>query len=263
MKQISLRSIGLLGTILFVPLFFLTFADPQLIENSGKSFIEWKLNTEANKKIDNIQIPQTNRFNKLLGEKAKKLLSQNESQLENLKQRLKDDVPAIMAEQISKMRNLDCDCRKKWENTIRNSIIFQITSLEKAKEKLINFGQMKYMEIVKKLTQDVRIFLGTNAIVFIFLLLLSFFKPQAINHLFLPGILLLSSTLICSYFYIFEQNWFYTIIYNDYTGFGFLVYLLLVFGVLCDIAFNKAKVTTEIINSILNAIGSAFNLAPC
>ena len=84
-------------------------------------------------------------------------------------------------------------------------------------------------------------------------------RVEATAHLFLPGALLLLSTAICAYFYLFEQNWFYTILYNDYTGFAYLAHLLLVFAALCDIVFNRARVTTEIIN----ALGNAFSVAPC
>ncbi|WP_196140414.1 hypothetical protein [Aliikangiella sp. G2MR2-5] len=263
MKRISLRGFGLLGIFLFLPLFLLTFADPQLIEISAKSFVEWKLNAETNKKIDSVQLPQENRFEKLLGNKAKELRNEAETKLARLKRQLKDDAPGILASEIAKMLNLDCECRKTWKNKIRESMELNIASLEKAKSKLVDFGQVKYMQIVEKLTLDVRIFLGTNSVIFVFLLLVSFFKPKAIHHLFLPGILMMISTIICSYFYIFEQNWFYTIIYNDYTGLGYLAYLMLVFAILSDIAFNKARVTTEILNTVFNAIGQAASLAPC
>jgi len=45
-------------------------------------------------------------------------------------------------------------------------------------------------------------------------------------------------------------------------GFGYLAYIGVIFGFLMDVAFNKARVTTEIINGILNAIGSAVSVAP-
>ena len=93
--------------------------------------------------------------------------------------------------------------------------------------------------------------------------LVSFLKPKAISHLFVPGALLTGSTLVCSYFYIFRQNWLLTIIYNDYLGFTYLGYVFVVFLFLCDIVFNRARVTTEIINGILNAVGSAASVAPC
>jgi hypothetical protein len=263
MEKVSLRIIGLMGVILFIPLFIFTFADPHLVEKSGKAFVEWKLQTETNKKIDSIKLPKSGKLEKLLGAKARKLRDETERKLENIKLQLKSDAPAIIAEQIAKLRNLDCECRKKWEERIRISMESRLLSLEVAKSKLIDFTHVKYMEIVRNLTEDVRIFLGANSVVFIFMLLLSFLKPRAVKHLFLPGGLLLVSTAICSYFYIFNQNWFYTIIYNDYTGFAYIGYLAFVFAILCDIVFNKATITTEIINAILQAIGQAGSLVPC
>ena len=139
----------------------------------------------------------------------------------------------------------------------------KVISLERAKSKLVEFSHAKYMQIVEKLTLDVRIFLGANSIVFIFLFLASFLKPMAVKHLFLPGSLMLFSILICSYFYLFEQNWFYTIIYNDYTGFSHIGYLPFVFAILCDTVFNNARVTTELINGCFQAIGHPGSLVPC
>jgi hypothetical protein len=263
MEKVSLRVLGIFGIAIFVPLFLFTFADPQLIEKSGKSFIEWKLQSETDKKIESIRLPEPTKLESLLGAKAQELRAQAELKIEEVKRQLKADAPAILAAQIAKLRNLDCECRKKWEVVLRLSMQAKIVSLEKAKSKLIEFSHAKYMEIVEKLTLDVRIFLGANSLVFIFLLLASFMKPLAIKQLFLPGGLMLVSTAICSYFYIFEQNWFYTIIYNDYTGFGYIGYLLFVFAILCDIVFNKARVTTEVLNACLQAIGQAGSLVPC
>lgn len=263
MKHVALRGIGLLGMFLFVPLFLFTFSDPHLIESSGSTFIKWKLQSETDRKIDSMQLPAPTKFEKLLGKKAKELRNKTEKNLANLKQQLKADAPAFIAAQIAKLRDLDCECRKLWEQKLRNSLQNNIASLKIAKARLIDFSQAKYMEIVEKLTLDIRIFLGANAIVFILLFLCSFLKPLAVKHLFLPAGLMFISTIICSYFYLFEQNWFYTIIYNDYTGYSFIGYLVFVFTILCDIVFNKARITTEIINACLQAIGQVGSLAPC
>jgi len=263
LKKILLRSFGLVGLVLFLPLFLFTFSDPHLIEKSGKDFIEWKLKKETSKKIDSIELPSSKKLEKLFGDKVKKLHQETENKLENLKKQLKNDAPKIIMTQIAKVSNLSCECRNKWEERLHSSLKLEIASFEKTKDKLAIFAQAKYMEIVEKLTLDIRIFLGVNSIIFLLLLLASFLKPKATQHLFLPATLMLVSTIICSYFYIFEQNWFNTIIYNSYTGFGYLAYLTIVFAILCDIVFNKAKVTTEIINLLLNAIGSTFSVAPC
>ena len=263
MKKHLLRGFGLVGILIFVPLFIFTFSDPQAVEKSGKGFIEWKLKNEVNEKIDSIRWPRSQTLENLLGAKANELNQKADAKLMAYKLMLKNEVPAIMAEQLAKVRNLDCECRKKWEERLTGFMNVEIATAEKAKEKLADFTQAKYMQIVEKLTIDVRVFLGINSLVFIFLFAASFLKPQATGHLFLPGALLLLSTVICSYFYLFEQNWFYTILYNDYTGFGYLGYLLMVFAILCDIVFNHAKISTVIINFLASAIGSAFSVAPC
>ena len=263
MQKYWLRGFGLCGILLFLPVFIVTFLNPQTIEKSGKSFIEWKLQNELNEKIDTLKLPQSKSLEKLLGTKAQDIYQKSNEKLEALKQKLKEDFPALLAFQIAKMSELSCECRQKWQERLRDSLQFEMASLEETKEKLIRFTQGKYMDIVTKITIDVRIFLGLNVLVFSLLVLVSFKKPQASEHLFLPSFLMLISTGICSYFYLFKQNWFYTILYNDYVGFAYLAYLLVVFAFLYDIVFNKARVTTEIINLLAQAFGSAFNVSPC
>ncbi|WP_069477677.1 hypothetical protein [Sulfurospirillum halorespirans] len=255
MKKYLLRGFGFLGILVFVPLFLLTFSDSQMVEKSAKHFIEWKLQNEINTKIDSIQLPQSKIVEKVFGAKSEMLAV--------VKQKLKEDAPTILTTQLAKMADLNCECRTKWKERLSAFVEVEMASLEKAKEKLTDFMSGKYMETVEKLTRDMRIFLGLNGLCFIFLLLISFLKPQATEHLFLPSSLLLLSSAICSYVYLFQQNWFYTILYNDYMGFGYLAYFIIVFALLCDIVFNRAKVTSRIVNFLANALGSAFTLPTC
>lgn len=263
MRVIALRIVGFLGVLVFMPLFLFTFVDPHIVEQSGRSFVEWKVQTETDKKIDSIRLPEPTKLERLLGAKARELREQTEQKLKGVRQQLKADAPASLAMQLAKLRNLDCECRKKWEASIKHTMEAKLISLQGAKSKLTAFTQMKYMEVVENLTLDVRIFLGANSIIFLLLLLITFMKPMAIKQLYLPGGLMVVSTTICSYFYLFEQNWFYTIIYSDYTGFAYIGYLAFVFAILYDIAFNRAQVTTEVLNACLQAIGQAGNLVPC
>ena len=86
-------------------------------------------------------------------------------------------------------------------------------------------------------------------------------KPQAIKHLFLPAILLFLSSIISSYFYLFQQNWFFTIIYNSYVGWAYLAYLGVVFAFLSDIAFNHGRVTTGLLDATVGSISNiTFNI---
>lgn len=264
MQKITLRLFSLLGIFLFAPLFIATFLDANLIEKSASGFIEWKVGDEANQKIDAIQIPKSSKLEELLGDKAKEMQAKTEADIERIKTQLKSELPSILADELAKLRNLDCECRKKWEKKFEAGFLSQLSSLDIQKQRLIEFSRAKYMDIVTKLTLDVRIFLGSNLVIFFLMFLVSLLKPQAIQHLFFPAGLLFLSTITCSYFYLFEQNWFFTIVYNDYTGYGFVVYLALVFLTLIDICYNRARITTEIINILLNTVGrAASSLTPC
>ena len=158
------------------------------------------------------------------------------------------------------MQDLSCECRITLQENIRQSFEWRAASLERAESQLVGLIQGEY---VAKLILDLRIFAGTNAVVFLVSFGISLLKAQAVAQLFLPGALLLIATLVSGYFYIFNQTWFFTIIYNDYVGYGYIVYVFLVFLFLCDVVFNKARVTTEIINQLLSAIGRVASLPPC
>ena len=262
MKSI-LRIIGLTGMLLFSAVFYLTYDVPGYVEEIGKDFIKQELEERTNEKIDRMtDLDLSSSDNKLTG-LAAKLLQQNQTQLEQLRSDLKENMHVQIAAAIAEMRNLDCECRKKYENWIKQGYESQILSLEKANQQLEDFVKGKYMQIANELKRDVRIFTGSNALIFLLLILVSFLKPKAVTHLFLPAILLTISTIVIAFFYIFEQNWLMTIIYSDYWGFAYLGYVGVLFLFLCDIVFNRAQITTEIINALLRAIGEAATVGPC
>jgi len=259
-KIITLRVFGIVGLILFGTGFYFTYEVPGWVEEVGKTFIKQKLEEKTHAKIDELTESKSTQIIEKIGSA---LLQKTQTDIQKLKDGLKDHVDEKIAAVIAEMKNLDCECRKAYENAIKKSMQFTLVSLEIAQQKLTDFMKMKYMDIANKLSSDLRIFTGINSIVFLVLLLVSFLKPRAINHLFLPGVVLLISTIICSYFYIFEQNWFFTIIYNDYMGYGYLVYMAIIFTFLCDIVFNSARVSTSIINGFMDAIGSSIVVSPC
>jgi len=256
----TLRIIGVIGALIFGTFFYFTYSTPGYVEEVGKDFIKSQIEKKTNQKVDSIKLKsQDSKLAKI----AAALYKKQQEKIDHLKNQLKNKAHDKLAAVIAEMRDLDCECRKKYSKMFKDGYEFQIVSFQTANDKLLGFMKMKYMEVATELKRDIRIFTGSNTLVFLFLLLISFLKPKAVTHLFLPGVLLLTATLVCSFFYIFEQNWLFTIIYNNYLGFAYLGYVGVVFLFLCDIVFNRARITTEIINGILNAIGSAASVAPC
>lgn len=252
----TLRSIGVFGTLLFGALFSTTFVSPEAIEESAKDFVKYQIEKDVREKQQ--ALSQSTAANTALG-----IAERLGFEAEKIKEDLDNELPEKIASIVASMCGYDCEKKKALAQSITSGYLERISNIQVAQNNLGEIVKGKYVEIVGNLKFDLRIFLGINFLMFLILLTLSFSKPKAMAHLFLPGMLLLAATILSSSIYIFGQDWFYTILYNDYMGFGYLAYIAVIFGVLVDIVFNKARITTEIINAIANAIGSAFSVVPC
>ncbi|MDH5181301.1 MAG: hypothetical protein OEZ39_00650 [Gammaproteobacteria bacterium] len=255
-----LRIIGLIGVLVFGTAFVFTYALPAGIEKAATGFIKERIEAETGNKIDSLSNAVSG---SALGKLSQKMLQMHEQDIAELKAKLKAKAYEQTAAVIAEMQNLSCECRIKYAQRMKEEMELRLSNLETMQQRIMDFMKSKYMEIVAKLNLELRIFTGTNLAMFTLLLLASFMKPGAVIQLFVPGLLLATSTIICTYFYLFKQNWFFSIIYSDYLGFWYLAYVGGLFLWFCDIIFNKARVTTEFINGVLNAIGSALQASPC
>ena len=254
--KITLRLTGLFGLSMFLSAFLLTYGVPQVVEDSAKGFVKQQLESEVKERLE--QAADSG-----LGQKVKRLADRLGFQESQLKKDLEDDLPGKIASIMASMCGYDCEKKKQLASGIRDGYLEKIKSLQVAQVNLSELVKGQYVKIVTNLKQDLRIFTMSNAIMFAFLLLISLFKPQAVKQLYVPGGLLLLATLVASSIYLFGQDWFYTIIYNDYMGYGYLVYVLVIFGFLMDTVFNKCRITTEVFNAVANAVSSSVSAIPC
>ncbi len=258
-KRISLRLVGVIGAAIYLAFFALTYWTPESVEVFAADYIE----SEAQKRIDNtIDAVRPPDSDSALGRLAQSMYERNEAQIEQAKTNLKNKIHEQWATALAAVRELDCECRQKWEDWFESGFNTNIALLQAANEQISRLIHSTYMDVATELKRDIRIFTASNAAAFILLLIVSFTKPQAITHLFLPGALLVFSTLICSYFYVFEQNWLLTILHSSYLGFAYLAWLGVVFLFLCDIVLNRARVTSEVLNAVGSVIGSV-PIGPC
>lgn len=260
LQKLSLRSIGTIGATIFVAFFTLTYSVPSWIEDFAAEYIEGQAAKRIDDTIDAIRPPESE---SALGRLAQSLYEKNEERIQQAKSNLKNDVHEQWAAALASVRDLDCECRQKYTQMYEEGFRTDISLLQAANDRIVEFIHTSYMDVTIELKRDIRIFTASNAAAFLLLLLVSFLKPKAVTHLFLPGVLLAVSTLICSYFYVFETNWLLTIIHSSYLGFAYVAWLGVVFLFLCDVVFNRGRVTTKILNGILNVVGSATSVVPC
>ena len=241
---------GILGWLVFGTLFALSYAKPTFVEQTTKDAIRYRLQTLTQGKIDSLD-------DYVLIGHARSLLGSQAGELERLKQLLADKLPEKLSAVIAQMRNLDCECRRITEERIRDSMNWRIASLTQMQQQLTSFIQVKYMDTVAQLVREFRIFTGSNSLVFLLLVVAALVRRRAKIQLLLPVIVLTLAAGMAAYLYLFQQNWLHTILFSSYVGWFYLVYIGIIFALLCDIIFNRCRV----INGILSGIH--IEVSPC
>lgn len=254
-RRIAL-ALGIVGCVFFGLAFVTSIANPGFVEQIAKRIIRYEVEKKVQENVDAID-------SSFLAKKAEVLSKSYADEIAQTKRFLAQQLPTRLAEVIGEMQNLDCECRKKIETNIRTGFEWRITSASAAQERLTTLIRTKYMETASQLTREFRIFTGTNALVFALLLIAVLLKRQAGLHLLPSALVLLVAASITTYLYLFNQNWLHTLVFSDYVGFAYIGYLCGAFALLSDIIFNRARVTTEVLNFALNAIGSAIQIVPC
>jgi hypothetical protein len=254
--RLALRFAAIVGFSLCASLLVWTIVFDDAVERAAQSFTQYRIEREVREQLGR---DTAGNVQQALGA----LKDRYQTELAAANRALNEDVPRKVADAIAALCRLDCKKRKALQQSIGDGYRDQSSAAQQKIATLNRFIEGRYLEIITNLTRDVRIFLGSNALLFAFVFLLAWVKPRASLQLYLPGGVLLVSTLASAAIYIFGQNWFFTLLHNDFIGFAYLGYGGVLFAFLCDIAFNKARITSNVLNAIFNVIGAAMHAAPC
>lgn len=254
--RFALRLIGTIGLVVFAAGFTATFLSPIHYERLGREFIQTQVEAEAREVLGEASALPGVGVARALGEAYGR-------EIDQIRRSLDEGLPERIAAEVARMQDLDCECRELLTGVVRDALESGIARRATAMDRLTAIIRGAYVDVVRELLLDLRIFTGTNAAVLLVLLVVSFVRERAMAHLVLPSVLLLVALLVSSWFYLFEQNWFFTIVSGDYAGLAYTAYLGASFLFLCDIALNKGRVTTVVCNVVLGAVGAAGRLSPC
>lgn len=226
------------------------------VESLAKQIIRIQIERKAEEKIAAID-------EKFLATKAGAILKSKAEEIGILKERLRSGLPAQVAQVVSEMAELSCECRTKIEKTLVDGFRFEILNASIVQSRLASFIRAKYMETAGQITREFRIFTGTNMVVFALLVAAAAVKRGAALQLLPPALVLLLTSTITGGLYLFNQDWLHTLIFGDYMGYTYVGYMSFVFAVLSDVIFNRARVTSQVLNRIFDAIGSSSVAVPC
>jgi hypothetical protein len=248
--------VALLGTLLFGSAFVLSYTNPAYVESIGKDLIRLEVERRVGEKIAALDRSTIARV-------AEKLSGQNAVEIAEAKRMLAEGLPQKIAAAIAEMRNLDCECRKAIDRRITGILEGRVSSLSLLNDRLMLLIRTKYIETAEALTREFRVVTGANASVFMLLGVIAMVRRPASLQLLLPTAVLLIAAAATALLYLFNQNWLHTVVYADYLGLGYFIYLGLAIALLADIAFNSARVTTRLLNAALHLFGSALQAVPC
>ena len=186
-----------------------------------------------------------------------------ESEIASLRAGLDAGLHDFIADVLAAACRLDCERRDAAAAAIKATFEASIARHGMALARLTAFVEGKYDAVMTKLRRDLRIFSGSSFAALFFAFLLAVFRGKAAAQL-LPFSLALSlATLLAATWYFFGQNWIMTVLYSDYWGWAYPILLLVIAVFLVDIAINKARITTWMLNALSNAVGSSIQFVPC
>ena len=241
----SLRLVAVLGCIFFGGLLGVVHLSPGSVERSAKAFVVGKLQDEIAGLADSSQGRLVKRGYDLLRERF-------EGQLADTGRALVEKLPEKIAGILARLCSFDCGTESKIAAFVRDYLKDRQKALALALTKFGQLVQGRYSAILGSLMTELRIVAACNLGVFMALLISSFLARPRRRFLILPSLFLLGSTLVVGYFYIFEQNWFYAILFERYLGLGYLGYVAFLFFWLIEIVYLKARIT----QMVFDAVGS-------
>lgn len=241
------------GFLVFLSVFVATFTSRPALEDAMSAFVRSRVQQEVRERLGSA-----------VGADAGALQEWFEAHAETATDFLENDLDAFVDEVVDSLCDIDCEESKKADLADR----LRDTGEALAKRRIAEFGAIstqlkrfargKYLDLVRALISEIRVFSGINAAVFALILALLLSKWREPRVVFLPASLLLIATLACTALYVFNQNWFFSIFLEQYWGYWYLAYVAVVFGLLLDIAINRARVT----RAMLDIMGAAVTPTP-
>jgi hypothetical protein len=248
--------VSALGFALFGAGLIISFAHPLLIERAAREVVRLEVEHRVGEKIDSLS-------NSRIADLALKKLQKTEAEIEQTREALRQELPRKIANVVADMLNADCECRRRLAEHMQRAEDQRLGALVQIRERLTGLIESAYASVTTSLMREFQIFCGSNAVAFAVLGLVTLLRARAALQLALPAIVLLGAVAITGSLYLFSQNWLHTIVFSEYVGFAYLLYLAAVASLLADVVFNRARGTTKLANLALEAVGAAATAVPC
>ena len=239
-------AIGLTGLAMFAYAYYLLSASPETFRAMAEDFAIEKVEDRWGEYLPTPDENGGNIQSQLTGA-AENFL---QSRIESAQAFLDEGRPSIIAAIIHESGVTFCGCQQVARETIETFLTLAAEGTRARMTELKANVVAEYEKIQERLIADFTIFVVTNFAAFLIITLLAIFRGVASHYLLPFAAVLFIAVLITAYWYLFGQNWFFTIIFNDYWGYAYLITMVVVLGFLLDIAFNRCRVSSMILTTL-------------
>ncbi|MGP1517348.1 MAG: hypothetical protein ACTTJV_06975 [Ottowia sp.] len=240
------------GLLVFGALLALSFVDPLTVEKLAREVARQEVQRRVGERVaalDDARITQM----------ATRALARTRVDLQRQREALRQKLPEQVAQRMADLLNVDCECRKQLTRRARQSAQAQAGALQAAQDKLLALIDGMYAHVRAQLLREWRIVTGSTALAFALLAATLAWRRAASWHALLPAAVLLGALGMLLPIYL-GQDWLHTVIWNDYWGWSYTALLALFALMLADVAFNRARVLTSLLNGIST---NALDLSIC
>lgn len=264
MKLAHIRLVNIVltfvGAAVFTSLFLYITLAPADFDQRTRDFAISQVRGEVDEQLGNIaQSDSAERLSEFAGGISSRL----QSRIDTARNSLDAGADQFIADILAAACKLDCERRDQAAAAVRDILKSSILLNQGALDRLQSLVVGKYDEVMDELRLDLRIFTGSSAVALIFAFLLSIFRGRAAAHLLPISLCLTAATVIAVLWYALGQDWMTTILFSSYWGWSYSIFLGALSVLMVDIAANKARVSSFVMNGISGVFGSTFTLLPC
>jgi hypothetical protein len=217
-----------------------TFA-PNLLEQSARAFATSRLHKEIETLASDQRL-----------DRAREITDRQAAELMEAavvaKAQLHEQFDRAMIEIVSVLCRFDCSKRQMWLDFLERSIEKRWAEAAQAIKNLKAIAQSRFSEIVLKLRSELVFFTVSNITILAMLFVATLFARGRYNVLGLPALLCVVGTTISAGLYLFGQNWFYAILFDNYMRAGYLVLDFSVCLLLIDWFVLKGRITAQLLS---------------
>lgn len=252
---------ALVGALAFGTLLAITFLVPDAVERAAQSFVRHEVTVALRAKLGEQRI-------ELFASAAERLRRRLADESTTLR-RLRDaPLEAHVHAAIGRLCRAGCEARL--HPAVDGDLMWRhhagrLVASEAAVERLESWIQGRYLETVRDLTREVRIFLACNTALFALVAALGLAGRASARALLVPAAALFAGTMAATLVYVAGQDWLYAMIHGTYAGWTYLAWCAGMALVCLDLAVTRGAFTIAVVGAVVEGLATVMGalLACC